>query len=362
MAQRIRKAFLVKRALAALLILLTVGLFVLSFGALIETNVWWVRMTDFPRLQYLIALVVVLVLLAVSRPVSGRLRVGLAAMVLLAISYNVVKLFPYFVPNDTEELACDEGQRFSVMVANVKKGNRNADALVRLVGSRRPDLFLALETDEWWDSRLAGLVDDMPHTAKRITGGFFGMHLFSRLPLSKTEVVFPVGQDAPAILTIVELPSKGMFRFMGLHPRPPHPGQSSIGRDAQLMWAALRARESDLPALIAGDLNAVPWETAIERLQRVGGFIDPREGNGYHSTYDGQSWWMSWPLDQVLYQTRLSAAAMEVLPDFGSDHFPIVVTLCDQPSSLKAPELRAGDIEEAEQDIELALQSSGERS
>ncbi len=351
-----------KRAIAALLILLTVGLFALSFSALIQTNVWWIRMTDFPRLQYLIALVLVLALLGFSGPVSGRLRVGLAVIALLAISYNVVKLFPYFVPKDTAELVCDEGQQFSVMVANVKKGNRNADALVQLVGSRRPDLFLALETDEWWDSHLAGLIGEMPHTAKRITGGFFGMHLFSRLPLSETEVIFPVGQDTPAILTKVELPSMGMFRFMGLHPRPPHPGQSSIGRDAQLMWAALRARQGDLPALIAGDLNAVPWETTIERLQRVGGFIDPREGNGYHPTFDAQSWWMSWPLDQVLYQKGLSAAAVEVLPDFGSDHYPIVVTLCNQPSSLEAPQLRAGDIAEAEQDVDLARQSSGERS
>lgn len=344
-------------ALGILLTILTVALFLLSFGALIETNIWWVRMTDFPRLQYLIALIVVMGLIGASRPIGGRLRLTLTALALLAVGYNAIKLFPYFAPPDTREFTCNEGQKFSVMVANVQKGNRKARTLVRLVESRSPDIFLALETDEWWDSQLSALSAQLPHTAKRITGGFFGMHLFSRLPLNETEVLFPVKQDAPAILTNVELPSGGIVRFMGFHPRPPHPRQSSIGRDAQLMWAALLAREGELPAVMAGDLNAVPWERTIERLQRVGGFIDPREGQGYHATFDARSMWVTWPLDQVLYQSGLSLVSVEVLSDFGSDHFPIAVALCNQPTSLKPPELRAGDISAAERDIDLALQA-----
>jgi endonuclease/exonuclease/phosphatase (EEP) superfamily protein YafD len=350
-----------KYVVAALLVLATIALSLASFGALIETNIWWLRMTDFPRLQYLIGLVVVLVLIAVARPVHGKIRLGLAALALLAVGYNAVKLFPYFVPNDSPELACEEDEGFVVMVANVKKGNRSADELIRLVENQGPDLFLALETDDWWDAQLAVLDGQMPHKAQRITGGFFGMHLFSRLPISKTEVIFPVEQDAPAILTDVELPSGNKMRFMGLHPRPPHPGQPSTGRDAQLMWAALRAQESDLPALIAGDLNAVPWEASIERLQRIGGFVDPREAYGYHATYDAQSWWMSWPLDHVLHQSDLSVTSLEVLPDFGSDHYPIEATLCNTSTGMEPPQMRAGDIAEAEHDIELALKSADER-
>ncbi|WP_370162214.1 endonuclease/exonuclease/phosphatase family protein [Limimaricola soesokkakensis] len=350
-----------KYVVAVLLVFATIGLSLASFGALIESNIWWLRMTDFPRLQYLIGLVVVLLLIAVAKPVGAKLRLGLAALALLAVGYNTVKLFPYFTPNGSLELACEDDQEFVVMVANVKKGNRSADGLIQLVEEHGPDLFLALETDEWWDTQLAVLDSEMPHKAQRITGGFFGVHLFSRLPLSGTEVIFPVEQDAPAILTDVELPSGSAIRFMGLHPRPPHPGQPSTGRDAQLMWAALRAREGDLPALIAGDLNAVPWEASIERLQRIGGFVDPREAYGYHATYDAQSWWMSWPLDHVLHQSDLSVGSLKVLPDFGSDHYPIKVTLCNAPTGMGPPQMQSGDIEEAEHDIELALKSADER-
>ena len=350
-----------KYVVSTLLTLATLALFLLSFGALIETNLWWVRMTDFPRLQYLIALIAVLALIAISRTVSRKLRMVLVALVALAIGYNTLKLFPYVPQSNTPQFACEADQKFVVMVANVKKGNRSADGLIRLVEEHSPDLFLALETDEWWDAELAALDSQMPHKAQRITGGFFGMHLFSRLPISETEVIFPVEQDAPAILTNVEMPSGDSVQFMGLHPRPPHPGQSSTGRDAQLMWAALKSRGSDLPVLVAGDLNAVPWETSIERLQRVGGFIDPREEFGYLPTYDAHSWWMSWPLDQILHQPELAVANFEVLPEWGSDHYPIKVEMCNTATDMEPPQLRKDDIAEAEQDIHLAIRSAADQ-
>jgi len=351
----------VKYVMAGLLTFGTIALSVPTFGAMVETNNWWLRMTDFPRLQYLVGLVVVLALIAASGSISSKLRITLAAITLAAISYNTVKLLPYLALYGSDKSACKKEQLFSVMVANVKKGNSSADKLIQLVRHRRPDLFLALETDEWWDGKLAVLDDEMSHKALRITGGFFGMHLFSRLPLSNIEIVFPVEQDAPAILTNVQLPSGGELFFIGMHPRPPHPGQSSIGRDAQLMWAAFQAREAKLPALIAGDLNAVPWEVTFERLQRIGGFIDPRETHGYKATFDAQSWWMSWPLDHVLHQRGFVVESFEVLPGFGSDHYPIEAVLCSKASDIQPPQLQEGDIPEAENNISLALRSADEQ-
>jgi endonuclease/exonuclease/phosphatase (EEP) superfamily protein YafD len=344
--------------LSALVIVATLALVLLSFGALIETNAWWVRMTDFPRIHYLIGLILLLVFLAVARFMNGKLRLVLAVLALAAALYNERKLSPYFGLGDTAALACEEGDSFSLMVANVRKGNRSADALLRLVDQYSPDLFLAMETNEWWDEQLAALDSTMPHKAQRITGGFFGMHLFSQLPIQQTEVIFPVDQDAPAILTDVALRSGKSIRFIGLHPRPPHPGEASTGRDGQLMWAALQARDSKMPTVIGGDLNAVPWEVSIERLQRVGGFIDPRERHGYHATYDAKSWVMYWPLDQILHQAGLSVVSFTVLPSFGSDHYPVMATLCHTPSDMVPPQRHANDMAQAKQDIDLALQAA----
>lgn len=346
--------------LTAVLALCIIALTTATLFALWTTNIWWVRMTDFPRLQYVIALVILLVALALIRPVSRGIRVSLGLIALVALTYNAIKLWPYFVTTGIETAQCGDGQQLSILVANVKLENRNAEALIGIVRDRNPDLFLALETTEWWDRQLSPLADSMPHTASQITGSYFGMHLFSRLELEKTEILKPVGQDTPAILTTVTLSSGDALRFFGIHPRPPHPGQPSTGRDAVLAWTGLEARDSDLPVAAAGDLNAVPWERTTTLMQRLGGLIDPRLSAGFLPTYDAQSWWMAWPLDQVLYQPQLDLVAMEVLPGFGSDHYPVEVSLCHRPAVLEPPEPQDGDLATAKQMIDAATEGGAD--
>jgi endonuclease/exonuclease/phosphatase (EEP) superfamily protein YafD len=336
------------------LTLVAAGLAVVSFLALAETNVWWVRMTDFPRLQYVIASVVLLVALVIAKPVAARVRIALAAIALAALSFNAVKLAPYLAPTEGTAAACPVEQAFSIMLANVQMENRNTDELLEIVRQREPDLFLALETNEFWDRNLSPLSDTMPETASHIDEDYYGMHVFSRLPLSTTQILFPAEGNTPSIRTTIELPSGDDVAFVGLHPRPPHPRQSSAGRDAELMWTALRARDAGAPVVLAGDLNAVPWERSVARTQRIAQLVDPRRGTGLLPTYNAKSWWMAWPLDQVLYQPGLDLVSMEVLRGFGSDHYPVEVTLCHRSSERSPPTLRPGDIEEAETSMETA--------
>lgn len=331
-----------------------------SFITLIETNVWWVRMADFPRLHYLVLLLASLVFLVWVGRQTLPLLFFFGALGASAALYNGYKLYPYLPGTGSAAARCEADKQISILVANVRLQNRSADPLLEIIRSHDPDLVLALETNKWWDQALAPLEDRMPHTVKQITGGYFGMHLFSRLPLSNAQILKPADQDTPAIVADIELPSGASLRFMGLHPRPPHPGQRSVGRDAQLMWAALSARGSERPVILAGDLNAVPWEKTNERLQRVGGFIDPRQSYGYNASYDAKSWWMYWPLDQVLHQDELTAVSFEVLPGFGSDHYPILVALCARPAPTAPPALEGDDLEQARHDISLARTSASQ--
>lgn len=338
-----------RHALAILLAIAIVAVVALSFLAVIETYSWWVRMTDFPRLQYLIVLAVLGLLLLVARPLDAKVRIGLGALVLAAAGFNAFKLYPYLPGDPPAEQVCPDDRRFSVMVANVQLGNRRAGRLLDVVREWKPDLLLAMETDAWWNRKLAVLEDEMPHALAHTTGSYFGIHFYSRLPLQDAEIAFPVERDHPAVLATVVLPSGELARFVGLHPRPPHAGKSAPDRDAELLWAALQAREAAVPALVAGDLNAVPWETVVERMQRIGALIDPREVHGFLATFGAQRWWIAWPLDQVLYQQGLSVLSMEVLPFVGSDHYPVEVVFCLRPTSLRAPDMLPHDLEEAEQ-------------
>ncbi len=340
---------------------------VASLLPLLETNMWWVRYLDFARLQLLLVVLVTIVLLV---PFGGWRRwwsAGLIALGVVASGYHAYRMYPYgpiVTPMAVAVRDCPAGARLDMMVANVQQSNQQADRFFDVVDAAEPDVLVILETDPWWDEALQRLGDRFPHSEQFVpasggeNSGAFGMHLLSRLPLSGAETLFYFDADTPTIVADAKLPGGAQVQIVASHPRPPlYWSQPTTTRDAHLLTAALEARASELPSVLAGDLNAVPWERTTRRAMRLGELLDPRVGRGVYPTYDAQSWLMSWPLDQILFQDRIGLAEWRVLPSFGSDHLPVFAGLCLLPELADRqapPALEAGDIEEAETSIKAA--------
>jgi endonuclease/exonuclease/phosphatase (EEP) superfamily protein YafD len=335
----------------------------LSLLPFIETDTWWIRYLDFARVQLLIALVALVLLFPfLSRPIGlfGGMLLGLAS---LAIGYNFYRLYPYVpfrLENAVKVAACPAGSRVRILVANVQKTNEQSQTLFDIVRSTNPDLFLVLETDQWWDERLAQLSNQFVHQVQHIPQGhaFYGMHLLSRYELIDPEVKFLFDNFTPSIFTGVRLPDGAAVSFYGLHPQPPQSwSQPTTMRDAHLLAGALQARETQTPSILAGDFNAVPWERVTRRAMRIGSLLDPRVGRGLYPTFNVHSILLSWPLDQVLYQDEFALLEFERLPAFGSDHYPILAALCHLPAAADqqpAPVLEDGDIRGAQASMEAA--------
>lgn len=352
-------AAVVRFAVLALLVLVALA----SFVPLLGSNAWWARYPDFARLQ----LAVVLVVLVLASLAAGAWRSvagwSIIALGLAALGSHATKLLPYTPVDEVMAVpveSCPAGSRLDVMVANVLYTDENAERLIAAVREIEPDLLLVLETTAWWDEALQTLHDAYPHHVQHIPedAPAYGMHLLSRLPLVEPRIEFWFDTITPTAVTGVALPGGGTVRLLGLHPRPPlPPDQSSTMRDAHLLKAALEARGSEIPTILAGDLNAVPWEPVVRRALRVGGLLDPRVGRGLYPTFDAQSWWMAWPLDQVLYQDSLGLAGWDVLPAFGSDHHPVLAELCLDAALAErqeAPAPEPGDLEAAERTMDAA--------
>ena len=79
--------------------------------------------------------------------------------------------------------------------------------------------------------------------------------------------------------------------------------RTNTTRDAQLMATALAASEDTLPHVVMGDLNAVPWEEALQRLRHLGGFGDPRIGRGLFMTWHADHPLLRWPLVESRYSS-----------------------------------------------------------
>jgi endonuclease/exonuclease/phosphatase (EEP) superfamily protein YafD len=329
----------------ALLVLATV----LPF---LKSAKWWIRVFDYPRAQIASAIVVVLLLYAFVLP-GGKLAYLLIVALLLALCAQLVQIFPYTPlarPQTPKSRMAAPERRLRIMLANVLMHNREADRLLALVGKVEPDLLLAVETDDWWDRQLAGLEPAYPHAMRCPLPNTYGMHLFSKLELRNAELRFLVEPDVPSVLTEVHLRSGDWIAFWGVHPRPPRPAQDTEERDAELLIVGREARQSPLPAVVAGDLNDVAWSHTTRLFQRLSGLLDPRVGRGLYATFPARFPCLRWPLDHLFHGASFTLWDLARLEGFGSDHLPILVELTLEPGAASTADVPApspGDRKEA---------------
>src|SRR5690606_18309926 len=114
----------------------------------------------------------------------------------------------------------------------------------------------------------------------------YGMMMLSKLPLTYSPVNFLVTDSIPSIFTRITLPSGSMIDFYGVHPEPPMPGTDTYERDTELLIIGKKIRESDIPTIVAGDLNDVGWSVTSKLFRKYSELVDPREGRGLYNTYN----------------------------------------------------------------------------
>ncbi|KQP80691.1 endonuclease [Methylobacterium sp. Leaf117] len=326
----------------------------------IPSNSGFIRTFDFPRLQIAALIVaVILGLLIAARDTSG---LTLVAALAAALAYQLVCIYPFtrlVSPQAAaaEPESCRSEAGFSIMIANVLESNRAYASLLDLVTKQDPDLLLLVETDELWAEALEPLRTRYPYGVAQPQHNTYGLMFYSKLALDNPEVRFLLQDDVPSVRTGVTLRSGERFTFFGVHPRPPHPGQSSAPRDAELVMVAREVAAEGGPAVVAGDLNDVAWSKTNDLFQRISGLLDPRIGRGLYPTFNAKWPLLRWPLDHVFFSDDFLLGRIERLPHIQSDHFPILISLCrtDRAPRLQdAPQATAQDHEDAQEAVEAA--------
>ena len=323
---------------------------------LLPSNEAWIRVWEFPRVQIAVLLLVSLAAAPLVLPLRKWFGGAFAALVSAALVWQAYSIWPYTPLVATEAKAagsCDADSRIRLLVANVLIGNEDTGALFEEVRHLEPDLILLVETDRWWDRHLNPLTSTYPHVIGHPKDSGYGMHLFSRFELIEPELRFLVQDYVPSIKTGLRLPSGAEVDFYGLHPEPP-PRQDTARRDAELLIVAREVRDEAAQAIVAGDLNDVAWSQTNQLFQEVSGLLDPRIGRGTYATFNANWPLLRWPLDHVFFEESFRLLELAVVPDIGSDHFPIFVAVCHHPPSAgiqDQPEPEPSDLEAAREAI-----------
>ncbi|MGM0952201.1 MAG: endonuclease/exonuclease/phosphatase family protein [Pseudomonadota bacterium] len=336
------------------LVALALLLIVATALPLLRFNQWWIRALDFPRGQIAIAGIILLVFYLYFWDMDRAYESVVLVLLVLAVGYQAVKMFPYTVLMPRQVLAAESGSdnaNVSLLVANVLMENRESEAFLEIVRQYDPDLILTVETDHWWEEALKPLEDEYPHTLKHPLDNTYGMLLYSRLELANPEIRFILQDSIPSMHTQVVLASGERIFMHFVHPDPPNPeyATETTERDAEVLIVGREVAKRGGPTIIAGDFNDVAWSYTTTLFQKASGLLDPRIGRGMFNTYNAKNAFLRWPLDHVFHSDDFKLVRISKGPAWGSDHFPMFIELSLESGAEEDQEEPDTDQEESEQ-------------
>jgi endonuclease/exonuclease/phosphatase (EEP) superfamily protein YafD len=320
-----------RRLLTWIVSLLAPALLIATLVSLVHSDVWWIQALGFPRVAMLL-LIGVVALAAIA--MRGRWRLALFAMLIVAASLQFWRIYPYtrFASVEVGKARSLSGTRdpscFTVLGLNVLQHNRDYAATRALIDREQPDILLLMETDRPWVDALTPTLAPYPAQLLRPIGNTYGLVFATRLPVVSVRTENITDRDTPTVYA--RLTSRGgqPFDYVGLHPRPPVPGQNTTLRDRKIEHAALRLLGGHLPAMAMGDFNDVAWSPTTRLSKQIGGFLDPRIGRGSYPTFPASAAPIGWPLDQMFLSPGFTFRSLRVLENVGSDHRPLAAELC----------------------------------
>lgn len=281
-------------------------------------RLWWMfELTSHFRFHLAVLLVALAVVWAIKR--SWRM----AAICAAAVAVNAVLVLLLLWPDGNPALTT--GPRFRLVALNVHTANERSDLVLKFLRQTDADVILLMEVNERWLSALASLRTLYPQVIAEPREDNFGIALFSRLPLTNSEVIEFGRAEVPSIVATVAVGGQNVF-LLGAHPLPPGSAENARLRNAQLQEIAKRVRRcGNIPAIVLGDLNSTAWSPYFAGLLRDGGLKNTSQGRGLFGSWPV---WMPFariPLDHCLVSASIRVVNKQLGPPVGSDHLPVVV-------------------------------------
>ncbi|GIF59351.1 endonuclease [Asanoa iriomotensis] len=260
-----------------------------------------------------------------------RWRAAAVAAVALAALAGVV--LPRTIAGTTSDAG---GPRLRVLTANIKHGEVDVAALVRLVREHRVDVLAVQELNsdfiEAFDA--AGIGALLPHRIVDDPAVYVNGGLYSRVPLLGTGVHKDDSGFTQAYAT-VKLAGAAPLTIESVHSCAP-----LTVTDVPCWLAGLRGQQPATPdgpvRLLMGDFNATVDHAPLRALLATG-YEDAavNTGNGLRGTWRPIDHAFKAPpvaIDHVLIDPRLSVRAFAVWPLPGSDHSAVFAEISLPPA------------------------------
>jgi len=302
-------------------IILTVLVVILSVATVLGFfgEYWWgLDVFAHFRLQYAIALVVLLVLGMFLR------MFALSVVAVVFVITNLVFVLPYFYPSQEAFSTSEASSTF--MFANVFALNNSYDRIADSINMADPDIVFLSEIDRQTYEEVALRLPNYQTSLHEATIDL-GMAAFTKedLPGSMKSVYFD-GSRMPTIH--VNLPhGDANINVLGAHPREPLSPEKFRDRNAQMNALAKYVKEVDGSLILIGDMNNTPYSQLFRKFLRESELADSRQSFGLQGSWPVQlpTPLMRIPLENAFITDDIHVSERYLGEKTGSDHFPIVV-------------------------------------
>ena len=295
----------------------------------------WIRLVSFtPYAIALYAVALLLLLLVIAAGRGRRRRAGGSAALLVA---TLLALHVFWASGPyAGEVATAEGERFTVLTANLAIGDADPSRVVDLALKNDVDALVLSEITPLALRQMdaAGLSRAFPHAEGETGPGVQGTMVFStRAPTDVT----PLRTTFAGVATTFPVGEQGTLQLLAVHPHPPVGDAREWRADHQTIRDFVARNEAAGDAtVIAGDFNATLDHEVMGDLEDL----------GFRSAADATNaqWQPTWPsasgmsllgveipsllqIDHVLVTGNAEAVSIESATVQGTDHRAVVATV-----------------------------------
>ena len=278
---------------------------------------WWLSIVDFFRLHYAC---VALILLCSSILYMDWLLMAANTAVIAVNMFRIRHFLPNF--NSTGIV-----QQKKIMSVNAYKDNKEPQALAQTIHEADPDVLLIMEMTGRLQAALLPVLERYSYSLETPVRDGFKICLFSKNPLDDKEISHHGPGDTPLLHAKTHINGK-LYQVFSAHPKPALNG--AWHREREIYFSEVEkivAQVNELPVIMMGDFNAVPWEPDFQRFLKHTGLQSTIEGYGYHMTWPVFFPLLGVPMDHILISRNKKYDDLHIGPYVGSDHYPISLNL-----------------------------------
>lgn len=229
--------------------------------------------------------------------------------------------------------ASGETPRYRLLQMNLRFDNPQPEAVLSTIGEVRPDVITLNEISDMWREKLALLEAAYPYRIICPQPSYIGgVGILSRRPFAGE----PRCEDRGA-MAVAQVDFGGeTIDVATLHLGWPWPFEQPW----QLPHVEPTLAQLGDTAIIAGDLNAVPWSQTARRISQATG---ARILRGIGPTWldyalpDALRPLIGLPIDNVLVKGGVIPLSVHTLDEAGSDHLPVLLEFSVPPQEQPAP-------------------------